>query len=684
MNNDPLYTFKDDQLTFTAKEAFKFKTIYFPLCGTEATGLKSSITPYLSGDIKVDKYRYVTKPVSTEDLRQPLRNFYAYTSDQKLLSLAQAKADDDSYIEAGMLWHKQVRRFSKVGLQIEALNFVPTSGESVELMQIKITNVSDQTISFIPTGAIPIFGRSLANKHDHEHVTSLLHRIQQMDQGVVVEPTMVFNEEGHLANENKYFVFGFEEGGAKPMGTFPTVDTFCGSAGDLIHPEAVTENRQPQTFTEAALQGHEAIGALRFAERTLEPGVSQEYFLIIGMVAANENPEKVFKSFSSEKQFAKALQENQTYWKEKSSTISFQTGDEEFNAWMQWVVLQPILRRIYGCSFLPDHDYGKGGKGWRDIWQDLLSLILIEPNQVRDVLINNFGGVRIDGSNATIIGSKPGEFVADRNDITRVWMDHGVWPLSTLALYVDQTGDLDILLEKKTYFRDKQLSRNFRRDQQWNEVYGNQLKDVNGKTYQGTILEHLIVQTLVPFFNVGEHNHFRLESADWNDGLDMAFERGESVTFGSFYAGNLFVLADLLQTLKDKQGLQKITLAKELGLLFSFLNHNVNYDDPKAKKELLFDQYFPTVEPEISGETIDIALDDLIADLKEKGSWVFEHIRKTELIQVNGHRWFNGYYDNQAKRVEGKDNGRVRMTLTGPGFSHYEWMRPRRRSQRCH
>ena len=50
--------------------------------------------------------------------------------------------------------------------------------------------------------------------------------------------------------------------------------------------------------------------------------------------------------------------------------------------------------------FYPDHDYGKGGKGWRDIWQDLLSLILIEPKLVRNNLINNFAGVRIDGSNA--------------------------------------------------------------------------------------------------------------------------------------------------------------------------------------------------------------------------------------------------------------------------------------------
>jgi len=30
---------------------------------------------------------------------------------------------------------------------------------------------------------------------------------------------------------------------------------------------------------------------------------------------------------------------------------------------------------------------------------------------------DNFAGVRIDGSNATIVGRQPGEFKADRNNI---------------------------------------------------------------------------------------------------------------------------------------------------------------------------------------------------------------------------------------------------------------------------
>jgi len=33
-------------------------------------------------------------------------------------------------------------------------------------------------------------------------------------------------------------------------------------------------------------------------------------------------------------------------------------------------------------------------------------------------------------------------------------MDHGAWPLLTVKLYFDQTGDLGFLLREQTYFKD--------------------------------------------------------------------------------------------------------------------------------------------------------------------------------------------------------------------------------------
>ena len=130
------------------------------------------------------------------------------------------------------------------------------------------------------------------------------------------------------------------------------------------------------------------------------------------------------------------LQKTKDFWKSQVN-VSYKTGNDEFDGFMKWVSFQPFLRRIFGCSFLPHHDYGRGGRGWRDLWQDCLSLLIMDPSGVRQMILDNYCGVRIDGTNATIIGEKQGEFVADRNGIARVWMDHGMWPFLTTKLYME-------------------------------------------------------------------------------------------------------------------------------------------------------------------------------------------------------------------------------------------------------
>jgi len=673
MPPDSFYKYLPDGVSFTSKQAASNRMIYAPLCGCDALSLKAAITPFLSGDIKIDKFHYLTKPASREDLRNPIRDFFVNIKGKGVFSLTSESSPDSSSVEVGPLWHKIKRTHKAAGIELSATNFVPVSSEAVELMQVTVKNISKKSIKFTSTTAIPLFGRSLANKHDHEHVTALLNRPKQLPEGVLLDTTMSFNEEGHKRSHAVYYVYGAQEKSNGLTGSFPTVDCFYGDGGSFLRPQAVYNNAKPPLLEAQALNGKEVVGALRFKDTTLKPAQSQTFIVAIGMELDEAKTKQTFGLFNTPAKFNQALEVNKKYWSGKISSIVLNTKDMDFNAWMRWVTLQPILRRIFGCSFLPDHDYGKGGRGWRDIWQDLLSLILIEPHLVRQDLINNCAGIRIDGSNATIIGSRPGEFLADRNAITRVWMDHGAWPFLTLLLYVDQSGDFDILLQNQSYFRDPQLSRTHDKDIGWISQYGNKLLDKKGHVYEGSILEHLLVQHLTQFFNVGEHNIIRLEGADWNDGLDMAASRGESVAFSSFYAGNLLKIADLLDDMATIKGMSKIRLAKELLSLLDTLSEKVNYDDHKAKQNHLFGKYFHSVQPVLSGETIEVPVKDIVRDLRLKGHWIFNQIRNQEKIKIKEggktFEWFNGYYDNNAQRVEGLQDKKVRMTLTGQVFS---------------
>ena len=318
---------------------------------------------------------------------------------------------------------------------------------------------------------------------------------------------------------------------------------------------------------------------------------------------------------------------------------------------MHWVNFQPMLRRIYGCSFLTHHDYGKGGRGWRDLWQDCLALLIMEPRQVRQMLIDNFGGVRFDGTNATIIGSKQGEFIADRNNIVRVWMDHGAWPYLTTSLYMQQTGDIEFLNEENTYFKDAQIGRGEHRDNLWSDGEGNMQLSEDDTPYRGTVLEHLLIQHLTSFYDVGEHNHIRLRGADWNDGLDMAEKRGESVAFTALYGGNLRDLAKDIMTLSKKTGKDTISLAKEIEVL---LNADKTVYDSIDEKHKVLNAYCNAVGHKVSGEKVSVDCTKLCNVLNEMSSWIADHIRKTEWItNKEGNSWFNGYYDNSGNAGEG-------------------------------
>lgn len=661
----PLWEFSDNLGSFISETACRINSLYFPLCNHYP--IMSSISPDLHGDIKTGYNAFLLEPASRISLlnSKSSRNFWIYLNPKKIWSITGVSkiptpANQDKFkLEAGLLWHKITRQNTKLGLDASITSFVPATGEPLEIMYVEITNISSRIIKFTPTAAIPLFARSANNLHDHRHVTSLLNRTQINKYGITVTPTLSFEESGHKKNLTAYFVYGLCPDGSGPRNIYPTQEEFTGSDSDLEMPKTVFNNLPPDKKLNP--QGKEAMAGLKFKAQTLKPKTSCSYIILMGIADSKKDTPKLLERFNSPGKIIKSLNLTKSYWQNKCREISVSTADNNFDNWFNWVNIQPALRKIFGCSFLPDFDYGKGGRGWRDLWQDCLSLILTSPGEVHSLLINNFKGVRIDGSNATIIGQLPGEFIADRNNISRVWMDHGIWPLVTIALYIHQTRDFAILDEKTSYFRDHQLCRGREKDWDWKPEYGKELKTTANQIYQGSLLEHILIQNLVQFFNVGAHNLIRLEGADWNDGLDMASEFGESVAFTAMYAQNLNTLCEILQNSEA----DKFEILKEITILLDTLNSTpIDYSDAKQKQNVL-EAYFHAAKVEVSGERIILEKNNLISDLKKKSNWITEYIRKHEWLNEG---FFNGYYDNQKNKVEGKINGSMRMTLTGQVF----------------
>jgi len=660
---------------FKLEKADENSYLYFPV-GNDA-GVMACVTPDLHGDNKTGQNSFLLEPVSVEGLHMSNngRNVWFRINEMTVWAAngcsplqVMAKYEEDESkndivrVEAGRLWHKVIRSNSSLGIMVSVLNYAPV-GYQAEMMKVTVKNIGNGKLSVEPTVAIPMYGRSADNIRDHRHVTSLLHRIFVKKNGIEVIPTLSFDERGHLVNKTSYGVFAMDQDGKAPVCFYPVLESFIGEGGNLTYPKAVMDTDYAKTIAMSEgdkEEGFEAIGAMKMEKTVLAANETKTYYIILSYNNQGLellNPEREKKAFDATVQ----------YWEEQLG-IEVETGNKEFDQWLKWVGIQPTLRRIYGCSFLPHHDYGRGGRGYRDLWQDSMALLLNSRESIRDQLIGYYGGVRMDGSNATIIGSKPGEFIADRNSIVRMWMDHGVWPFITTLLYINQTGDYEILLEETTYFKDAVIHRGSKLDSLWQED-SKVMHTHADEIYKGTILEHILIQNVTEFYDVGEHGHMRLLGADWNDALDMAKENGESVAFSAAYAGNLENLSKLLMQLYKEKGLKKVALCAEL---MELIRKDPGDYNSVAKKREILENYCNSCGSYISGKKEWISCEELSNKLMEMAEQIKKNIRTQEWISAGKEElggWYNSYYDNSKNKVEGMFDSGVRMMLTGQVFT---------------
>ena len=346
----------------------------FPVANVE--GIKSSVTQTFGGDCKLDQNHFLLEPVSIENLHnnRSTRNVWCTINRKEHVSLTGVSAqaeyahflgkEEEVTFDAGFMWQETKRELKEQKIEAAVRIFAPL-GVPAELMQVRVTNKSDMDMCVRVTSAIPIYGRSADNLRDHRHVTSLLHRIRTTGRGVICKPVLSFDERGHQKNHMIYFEMGSQGDGTKPESFFPTVESFIGETGTFLAPDAL-KNKEKGCPAGCTVDGKEAMGAMVFPEITLAAGAHVDYILLGGMTEDPKLAEQAAEMFCTTEQADAAFEQAKNYWNGLVN-ISFETGNPKEDSYLKWICFQPVLRRIYGCSFLPYHDYGRGGRGWRDL-----------------------------------------------------------------------------------------------------------------------------------------------------------------------------------------------------------------------------------------------------------------------------------------------------------------------------
>src|SRR5471030_479275 len=149
------YEFLNNKGNFKLKNPENNSYMYFPIANE--AGVMSSVTPTLNGDCKMGQNTFLLEPVSSEDLHnnKSSRNFWLYIDGIGAWSATGASAagqaeifskdKDETELEAGIMWHKVIRKSKKFGMKSEIVSFVPATDEKIELMKVTITNISNES-----------------------------------------------------------------------------------------------------------------------------------------------------------------------------------------------------------------------------------------------------------------------------------------------------------------------------------------------------------------------------------------------------------------------------------------------------------------------------------------------------------------------------------------------------------
>ncbi len=171
---------------------------------------------------------------------------------------------------------------------------------------------------------------------------------------------------------------------------------------------------------------------------------------------------------------------------------------------------------------------GRGGRGWRTPWQDCLALLVI-TRVVHDLLFSSFAGVRMDGSNATIIGSRLASSSLTATTSCAGWTTVRGPTRRRACTRPQRRSGIPAMSRVTSRISTSTVARG--KTQPGRRGAGDRAAHRAGcyppRLHPGTSAgstPHRALQR-------GRSRNILLEGADWNDGMDMARERGESVAF---------------------------------------------------------------------------------------------------------------------------------------------------------
>ncbi len=266
-----------------------------------------------------------------------------------------------------------------------------------------------------------------------------------------------------------------------------------------------------------SLEGAQAQdGALKLP-LTLEGGATREYALLLGWNPSLEGCETAAKRFCELGPRAR-LEKTLSWWNDRLTRIELITPDAMINDMVnRFLPYQTMASRLFARAGL----YQAGGAyGFRDQLQDMLSLIPIEPERVREHLLLS-ASRQFESGDVMHWWHPPALGVRTRISDDLLFLPY------VLAHYVKETGDKTVLDAQAPYLKDLPLPDG--KDDIYAEAQASDLVE--------TLSAHAM-RAIRRAATFGAHGLPLIGSGDWNDGMNRVGDGkdGESVWLAEFMA----------------------------------------------------------------------------------------------------------------------------------------------------
>ncbi|MDP2832752.1 MAG: hypothetical protein Q8Q28_05545 [Pseudomonadota bacterium] len=247
------------------------------------------------------------------------------------------------------------------------------------------------------------------------------------------------------------------------------------------------------------------------------PGATDEIYFVLGQGNDKQHALELVKKYHDPAYVGAAYERTHIFWDKFLNTIQVKTPNLASDLILnRWMIYQTLSCRIWGRTGFYQ---SSGAFGFRDQLQDVLALMSIDPAITRSQILNAAKHQFEEGDVMHWWHPPSGRGVRTRFSDDLMWLPY------VTALYIENTGDLQILEENIPFCRAPLLSDG--EDERYGEY---------PQTEQSfSLLDHC-QRAIERGSTFGAHGLPLMGTGDWNDGMNRVGVggKGESVWLGFF------------------------------------------------------------------------------------------------------------------------------------------------------